>query len=309
MSERKSSSAQVEISSGTERPSKSSNNLDQGLAKKLKKLDGRAVSVGNESAECDAGGSVYEASQSGERGIVGSTEGSDGSNGAYQTQEKSGSEGMLSTDKNMNVHTLASSIPVEEANATSTRISTSMAPANVAGKSAGSPNERTDSSAACVASSDGAGLSFEVWVQDERQLKRERRKQANRESARRSRLRKQAENEELMMRYESLNVENMALKSELNQLTEDSKKLKLENAALLEKLNNTQLGQQGEMVPKMEVELALPKSAENLLGQNDSDSVTRNVQRECESHENSNSETKLHQLLESSSRADAVAAS
>jgi plant G-box-binding factor len=69
--------------------------------------------------------------------------------------------------------------------------------------------------------------------QDERQLKRERRKQANRESARRSRLKKQAEVEGVMMRYESLNVENVALKTELDQLKEDSEKLRNENAALM----------------------------------------------------------------------------
>ena len=64
-------------------------------------------------------------------------------------------------------------------------------------------------------------------------MKRERRKQANRESARRSRLRKQAEYEELVRRWESLNMENMALKSELGQLKDDSEKLRLENAALM----------------------------------------------------------------------------
>lgn len=64
-------------------------------------------------------------------------------------------------------------------------------------------------------------------------MKRERRKQANRESARRSRLRKQAEYEELVRRWEYLNMENMALKSELGQLKDDSEKLRLENAALM----------------------------------------------------------------------------
>lgn len=36
-----------------------------------------------------------------------------------------------------------------------------------------------------------------------------------------------------MMRYESLNVENVALKTELDQLKEDSEKLRNENAALM----------------------------------------------------------------------------
>lgn len=42
----------------------------------------------------------------------------------------------------------------------------------------------------------------------------------------------QAESESVLIRYDTLNVENMALRSELYQLTEDSEKLRLENAAL-----------------------------------------------------------------------------
>ncbi|XP_056688629.1 transcriptional activator TAF-1-like [Spinacia oleracea] len=54
--------------------------------------------------------------------------------------------------------------------------------------------------------------ALSIQAQNERELKRERRKQSNRESARRSRLRKQAE-EELVRRVESLSAENMALKT------------------------------------------------------------------------------------------------
>lgn len=42
----------------------------------------------------------------------------------------------------------------------------------------------------------------------------------------------QAETEELGRKVESLNAENVALQSELNRLTENSKKLRLENAKL-----------------------------------------------------------------------------
>nr|GMC98030.1 G-box-binding factor 3-like isoform X2 [Ipomoea batatas] len=90
---------------------------------------------------------------------------------------------------------------------------------------------------------------IEVSVQDERQLKREKRKQANRESARRSRLRKQAEYEEVVRRYESLNKDNTNLKSEMNKLKEDMEKLRLENATLMEKLESTQPRQPGEADP------------------------------------------------------------
>ena len=53
---------------------------------------------------------------------------------------------------------------------------------------------------------------------DERELKRQRRKQSNRESARRSRLRKQAECEELGGRVDALSTENITLRAELDRL-------------------------------------------------------------------------------------------
>lgn len=78
------------------------------------------------------------------------------------------------------------------------------------------------------------GVPAELW--DERELKRQRRKQSNRESARRSRLRKQAECEELAKRVEVLKAENVSLRTELNRLGEECKKLSTENAFLHKKL-------------------------------------------------------------------------
>ena len=57
-------------------------------------------------------------------------------------------------------------------------------------------------------------------AQDEREGKRLRRKQSNRESARRSRLRKQAESESLNGRVETLLAENSQLREENGQLRE-----------------------------------------------------------------------------------------
>ncbi|KAE8723286.1 putative aldose 1-epimerase [Hibiscus syriacus] len=121
-------------------------------------------------------------------------------------------------------------------------------------------------------------MSPEVWLQNERELKRERRKQSNRESARRSRLRKQAETEELTCKVESLTAENASLRSEINLLTEKSDKLRQENATLVEGLKeeiitNKKQDKDGEMYEKK-----------------------------------LNSSAKLHQLLDPSPRADAVAA-
>jgi len=62
-----------------------------------------------------------------------------------------------------------------------------------------------------------AGGNSELWM-DERELKRQRRKQSNRESARRSRLRKQAECEDLSGRVEKLVDENSSLRQELTRL-------------------------------------------------------------------------------------------
>ena len=55
-------------------------------------------------------------------------------------------------------------------------------------------------------------------TQDEREVKRQRRKQSNRESARRSRLRKQAECEALAVRVNELMNENVKLRAANEQL-------------------------------------------------------------------------------------------
>ncbi|XP_010244323.1 PREDICTED: G-box-binding factor 1-like isoform X2 [Nelumbo nucifera] len=73
-------------------------------------------------------------------------------------------------------------------------------------------------------------------IQDERELKRQRRKQSNRESARRSRLRKQAECEELQSKVQTLTSENHTLRTELERLAEECAKLTSENKSLMEEL-------------------------------------------------------------------------
>jgi plant G-box-binding factor len=68
---------------------------------------------------------------------------------------------------------------------------------------------------------------------DERELKRERRKQSNRESARRSRLRKQQECEELARKVADLTTENSALRAELDNLKKACQDMEAENSRLL----------------------------------------------------------------------------
>lgn len=79
-------------------------------------------------------------------------------------------------------------------------------------------------------------LQDHQWIQDERELKRQRRKQSNRESARRSRLRKQAECEELQSKVENLSNENHVLREELHRLAEQCEKLTSENNSIMEEL-------------------------------------------------------------------------
>ncbi|KAL9242662.1 hypothetical protein vseg_016644 [Gypsophila vaccaria] len=85
---------------------------------------------------------------------------------------------------------------------------------------------------ASVAAGSRDNLQSQLWLQDERELKRQRRKQSNRESARRSRLRKQAECDELAQRAEVLKDENANLRSELNRIRSEYDQLMAENHAL-----------------------------------------------------------------------------
>ncbi|XP_077233269.1 G-box-binding factor 1-like [Tasmannia lanceolata] len=75
-------------------------------------------------------------------------------------------------------------------------------------------------------------LAEHLWIHDERELKRQRRKQSNRESARRSRLRKQAECEQLAVKVDTLRSENQALRDELQRLAEECEKLTSENTSI-----------------------------------------------------------------------------
>lgn len=87
-------------------------------------------------------------------------------------------------------------------------------------------------------------LQSQLWLQDERELKKQRRKQSNRESARRSRLRKQAECDELAQRAEALNEENATLRSELSRIRNEYEQLLAQNASLKERLGEEVPGQE-----------------------------------------------------------------
>lgn len=80
------------------------------------------------------------------------------------------------------------------------------------------------------------GGSTDLWLQDDREAKRQKRKQANRESAMRSRMHKQAEFDELAAKVESLTAENNSLKLDMDRLGNLCKKLSSDNNAMREKM-------------------------------------------------------------------------
>ncbi|XWS76925.1 hypothetical protein CRYUN_Cryun01aG0219100 [Craigia yunnanensis] len=249
-----------------ETPTKSSGNTERGLMKKLKGFDALAMSIGNGTAENAEDGAEPRLSQSAAE-TEGSTDGSDGNTtGTDQTGQKRSREGTPTIGgkgkneaKSNSVAGMTTALELRNPSTMNAKSSPVSVPCGV--------------------------MPSEVWFQNERELKRERRKQSNRDSARRSRLRKQAEAEELAHKVESLAEENATLRSEINQLTEKSEKLRLENATLVEGLKNAQLGHTQEII------------------------MNKKEDKEGEMYEKkSNSGAKLHQLLDASPRADTVAA-
>ena len=79
---------------------------------------------------------------------------------------------------------------------------------------------------------------------DERELKKQKRKQSNRESARRSRLRKQAECEDLSSRVSSLEKLNRSLSEELLQMKAECQRLTGDNTQLQNQLGGVKLGKE-----------------------------------------------------------------
>ncbi|KAK6128465.1 hypothetical protein DH2020_037792 [Rehmannia glutinosa] len=83
-----------------------------------------------------------------------------------------------------------------------------------------------------------SGMMNDQWVQDERELKRQKRKQSNR-SLLEIKITKtvlMAECEELQHRVETLNGENRTLRDELQRLSEECEKLTSENNSIKEEL-------------------------------------------------------------------------
>ncbi|XP_077247316.1 bZIP transcription factor 1-B-like isoform X2 [Tasmannia lanceolata] len=83
------------------------------------------------------------------------------------------------------------------------------------------------------------------WLQNERELKRQRRKQSNRESARQSRLRKLAECEELALRVEVLKERNATFRLDVDHVREEYEQLAHKHIDLQERLEEISEGHEG----------------------------------------------------------------
>lgn len=233
-------------------------------------------------------------SQSGESGSEGSSEGSDGNtpNGSQSGQKTRFEQGSTEADEaqngnatsydaqSANTHS-ASGAQVISMNTTPTMAAVAMPLPGTSGTVTGPMTNLnigmeywcvaapTPLSTICgqlpVSSTSAAiippaqnmpALGTELCLQDERELKRQRRKQSNRESARRSRMRKQAECEELARRVEELKNENVALRTELARLREECGKLSSQNNSLTERLKNVHGEEFGETKVKDELKNA-----------------------------------------------------
>lgn len=285
----------------TDAPAKSSGNSDRGLIKKLKGFDGLAMSIGNANGCSAEGGNDNGVSLSGE--AEGSSEGSDGNTTEGAKNGRKRSRGGSSSSSE------AVKIEQSEANGGHKKAKgVNVTPETILGKTVGGIMSSDSGSDLEFKNSPNMTSAIVTMVpntavlqvhSNERELKRERRKQSNRESARRSRLRKQAEAEELGTKVEALTVENLKLKSEVNQLTINAANLKHQNAKLLEKLKNAQLEQATEN----------PRPTANLLSTVEKSLGSGSVVRNDGEANSSGSGAPLRQLLDASPRADAVAAS
>ncbi|KAJ6732955.1 G-BOX-BINDING FACTOR 1 [Salix koriyanagi] len=209
---------------------------DRASAKKAKGASGGKA---GESGKAASGSGIDGASQSADSGSDGSSDASDENTNQqeYGASKKGSFNQMLadanaqSTSSGANIQASVPGKPVVSMPATNLNIGMDLWNASSA---AGATKMRPNPSGATSGVAP-AGMP-EQWIQDERELKRQKRKQSNRESARRSRLRKQAECEELQVRVESLSNDNSNLREELQSLSGECNKLKSENDSIKEEL-------------------------------------------------------------------------
>ncbi|GFP84439.1 g-box-binding factor 1 [Phtheirospermum japonicum] len=213
---------------------KSTEGKDRSSCKKVKGNLGNHGLVGAklvDGGKATSGSGNDIGTQSADSGSEGSSDASDDNNQDFSKTKKGSFDQMLADGANAqngvqpNLQTSVAGNPVVSGPATNLNIGMDLWN--------GSGPNRASVSPTVVAPS---GVMSDQWVQDERELKRQKRKQSNRESARRSRLRKQAECEDLQQRVDKLSNENHTLRDELQRLSEDCDKLSSENISIKEEL-------------------------------------------------------------------------
>lgn len=143
-------------------------------------------------------------------------------------------------------------------------------PHNAAGAFAAPAAGAFNPSSNTGATHNGGNGTQESWLQDEREVKRQRRKQSNRESARRSRLRKQAECEELGTRVDGLQLDNCQLKNELTNVSELLKQISEEHKRLVEEFTRA-TGKRANTTFDMEMVKKVLNRASELVQQQSND--------------------------------------
>lgn len=216
---------------------KAPNGKDQALNKKLK---GATGVKGQQSGNMGSGSGNNGATLSVDSGSEGSSNESDNDDNQGYASKKSGLNQMMVDGANSQTNTAVINLqPSVLGNPTvpGTNLDIAMNLWNPNSTGDGTAKTRPNPSHPQDPMIGGERAITNQWIHDDRELKREKRKQSNRESARRSRLRKQAECEELLAKVEKLTNENQTLREELQRLSEVCQKLASENNSIEEGLS------------------------------------------------------------------------